>query len=139
MITLPRATRCDNWARGCPGGPTDFGQELTPDLTPASLAFILGQHAGAMNHERRQFQAAAREAIRATQPAQSGRGSGRVAAGSQGGRFSALGTAPAFPGHGPPRRVSWGTAEYAPDGRPMRGPPGGRGGAGRRPAHVLSN
>ena len=100
------------------------------------MPFVLGQHVGAMNRERRQLQAAAREARRATQPAQSERGSGRAAAGSHGGRFSALGTALASPGHGPPRRVGWGAVDYAPDSRPPRGPPGG---AGRRPAHVLPN
>ena len=42
MISSPRAMRCDNWARGCPGGPTDLGPELTTNLTPGSPAFILG-------------------------------------------------------------------------------------------------
>ena len=136
LLRAPYSGRfsCGNWARGCPGGPTAFGPELTPNLTPGSSAFFLGQRVGALNRDKKQLRAATRDARRAAQPAQSRRGSGRAAAGSLGGRFSAPGAASA-----PPRRIGWGKVDYEPGGRLPRGPPADKDRAGRRPAPALAN
>ena len=74
MASSPRATRCDNWARGCTGGATDFGPALINNATPGSPAFLLGRQVGAQVLEHNQLRIAAREANRAAQPGQFRRG-----------------------------------------------------------------
>ena len=137
MAPSPRATRRDNWARGCTGGATDFGPALLDNVTPGSPAFLLGKQVGALVLGLKRLQIAARDARRAAQPAQSGRGSGRAAAAAQGGRFNA---APASYGQGQPRRVGWGEeVQYAPDDRPQRSGPAGKGGKGGNSARPVLN
>ena len=68
MTSSPRATRCDNLARGCTGGIAEFGPALIPNTSPGSSVFLLCQQVGALALERDQLRIAARNAKRATRP-----------------------------------------------------------------------
>ena len=41
-VSSPRVTRCHNWARGCPGGATDFGPAPIGNAAHGSPVFHLG-------------------------------------------------------------------------------------------------
>ena len=130
MIPPPRSTRCDNLARGCTSGSSDFGPALIDNMAPGPPVFLLSQLVGALTQERKRLQQAAGEAKRAAQAAQSGCGAGRAAAADQGGggalqrrpRFLRAGAAQAHRlGRGRPVRARR---------PPQRGGPGGKGGKG---------
>ena len=53
MISSPYAPKCSNWSRGCLGTAGDLGEPMFNTCTPGSLAFLEGQRAGALSHERR--------------------------------------------------------------------------------------
>ena len=76
-VSSPRATRCDNWARGSTGGATNFGPAFISNATPGSPAFLLGQQLGALVLERNRLQIAARDAKRAALPISPGAGARR--------------------------------------------------------------
>ena len=73
-VSSPRATCCDNSARGCIGGIADVGKALVLNTTPGSPAFHLGQQVGALVLERDLLRIAARDAKRAARPEQFRRG-----------------------------------------------------------------
>ena len=128
MISLPHASRCDNWARGCLGGSADFGPELTGNLTPGSPSFIMGQQVAALNQQSNQMRGEAVAERQAARSAQAGRG-GQVK------RLGAPGAASAAP-----RKAGWGAINYAPDDRrPAWAPWGGFKGGVRRSAPDLTN
>ena len=128
MVSSTRAARCGNWARGCPGGPKDFGPELTDIFTPCSPTFIMGQRVAALNQKGKQMRAEAVAARRAARSAQAGRG----------GQDKWLG-APGAPSAAP-RRLGWDAIDYTPDGRPPTWAPRDEGNGGaRRPAHARTN